>query len=1104
MALRARRTSEHPPVTARPGGSSRRPGSALGLTLAVLLLGPLVGLDATAHAQDVFQFDGTRAYPVGSNAKGFSAGDCNNDGIVDIIAAGQNAGAVVTLLNDGEGIFEFDAMTNVGSQPTGAACGDFNGDGLIDIAAVSRDQGTVGIYHRQETGGFTLAGTRPAGLLPTSLTAGHLNADTHLDLVAVGSRSNDITILLGTGTGTLPPFSGIRVPMDDPHAAAIADFNLDGKPDIAVAGGTDPFVVLLMGDGSSFAPLPETVPHPFHDTRRPPKAVGIAAADINLDGSPDLAVLSLDGAVHLYLGDGTGHFTFLNSFGGPDGAEAVLLDDFDFDGLIDLALLYSSTNSVQVFFATAPAQFPDLLAAPSNQPALNGFGMVDARTVQLDPLDVDSMQLQLVALDNTPPGMAVVQQDDLDDLSVTPVAGLSDTPLGILLADVTNDGTPDAIVNHKVRGRSFPLRLMRGTAAGGYEALLPSGPSTCGDGILEGAELCDDGNPKGRDGCSKTCVPEIKGPVTSIGAADMNGDQINDLVVVDKGGVIALLLSDGQGRFEDVRILGKAKRKTGAVVGDFTSDGIPDIVVMPRSRRSGALLLLVNDGTGEFVPVSMPSARRLKGPLLSGDFDANGFPDVLVGEKSSFALFLNDGAGPARDGGSTAMPRGRLLGFAAADFDEDGWLDVLASFKESRRTPPALLFRGSPTTQFGAGATLGITGSLANPYVVDVDQDLHQDIVSCDPGRSTLCTPYYGNGEGVFGAAALPDDTSVGRDVRGAGAADFDGDGHVDLVGISRRDNRGKVMFRHPQRSEREQTVLVTGMKPAAMALVDLDGNGMTDIVVANEGSNDLSVFMSFGARNYPTPAPVRLPVGGLGAPAIGVGDLNHDGRPDLAVTQAGSDTVTPFLNLGGALAALGPITVGDEPRGVAIGKLNADTALDIVTANRGADTISVLLSQPDGSYLRTDYPSGGQRPSAVTLTDLDHNGFDDVIVTNEKIVSNLRTGNVVTFLNDGTAVFTTPSLTHVRGRETPRAICHGDFDDDGEQDVAVASVDSNDVMVLLGDGTGGWRPDERDFPVGQEASAVWCLDADGDGRTDLAYGRKRAGDVGAILTGDE
>jgi hypothetical protein len=106
--------------------------------------------------------------------------------------------------------------------------------------------------------------------------------------------------------------------------------------------------------------------------------------------------------------------------------------------------------------------------------------------------------------------------------------------------------------------------------------------------------------------------------------------------------------------------------------------------------------------------------------------------------------------------------------------------------------------------------------------------------------------------------------------------------------------------------------------------------------------------------------------------------------------------------------------------------------------------------------------------------------------------------------LNDGTAVFGSPSSVHVRGRETPRAICHGDFDDDGVPDVAVASVDSNDVMVLMGNGSGGWRVDERSFPVGQEASSVWCFDADGDGRSDVAYGRKRAGDVGAILTGEE
>jgi cysteine-rich repeat protein len=1081
--------------------------------VAALALAFLVAIPAAAAAQEMLAYDGTTSYPVGGNAKGFSAGDCDGDGTIDLIAAGQQSNDAVTLRNDGTGRFEFGRSTAVESQPTGAACGDFNGDGLIDIATVSRDKGLLTIYKRKETGGFTVHGTRPAGLQPSSLIAGHLNGDGHIDLVAVGSRSRDVTVYLGTGSNTLPPFSSIRVPMDRPHAAAIADFNQDGHPDIAVSGASNPFVVLLMGDGATFTPLPDRVPSPFAHTRRPPKSRGIAAGDLNQDGKPDLAVLSTNSAISLYLNDGAGNFTLLDAFGVPPGAESIVLEDLDGDGLTDLAVLYSSTNSVQVLRASVPGRFPLPVSAPSTD-TYNAPGATASRTVLLEPPDPESAHTQLVTASATARAILLVDQDEITELSVTPLRSLAEPPQTLLLADMNRDGIPDAVVTRKVRGSAFPIQILPGDTNGGYALPVIGGSATCGDGVVEGAELCDDANTKSRDGCAKNCVPEVKAPLISLEAADLDCDGSTDLVGVDGRGQLFILFGDGSGRYREVRLLAKAHRKTPAAVADFTGDGEPDILYIPAKKRDGALVLLANQrlpddlapgktcrGLGQFSTIPIPSGKQFTGPLLAGDIDSDGNVDAVLGHRKGWTVMYNDGAGPMREGSNVAAPRG-LLSFAAADFDEDGWLDILATFNRRAKSGPVLLYTGAGTGTFVPTSPAGIASPLAYPYVIDIDEDLHQDIVSCDPLGPPGCRVYYGNGQGEFGASALPDDTSVGRDVRGAGVGDFDGDGELDLVGISRRDNRGMILFRHPDRTRRQRAGIGTGKRPAALGVVDLDGNSLPDIVVVNEATNDLSIFMSHGQRAYTTPAPVRLPAGGLGAPALAVGDINGDGRPDLAVTQAGSNTVTPFLNLGGVVAALGSMTTGAGPRGVALGDLNGDATLDIVTANRGADTISVFLSGVDGTYTRQDFSSWGMRPSSVAIADLDGDGLGDVIVTNEKIVSNLRLGNLVTLPNDGAGGFNTTPAVHLRGRMTPRAVCSGDFDGDGIPDVAVASIDSNDVMVLHGDGNGGWRRDEIDFPVGQQASAVWCYDADGDGRTDIAFGRRKGGDVGAILTG--
>jgi hypothetical protein len=213
---------------------------------------------------------------------------------------------------------------------------------------------------------------------------------------------------------------------------------------------------------------------------------------------------------------------------------------------------------------------------------------------------------------------------------------------------------------------------------------------------------------------------------------------------------------------------------------------------------------------------------------------------------------------------------------------------------------------------------------------------------------------------------------------------------------------------------------------------------------------------------------------------------------------------VTLLLNVEGVgLATTKSLPVGNLAWGIALGHLNGDDALDIVTANRSDNSFSVLLSQPDGGYVRTDRNSGGVRATDVATADLNGDGFDDILVTNEMIDAQTDTyGNVVSFLNDGTGNVGNAKFKHVRGREIPRSVCAGDFDDDGFKDIAVASLGTNDIMLLYGDGTGAWRADERIFPVDDAPLSLSCAEADGNGRIDdIAFGRRSGSEVGLIHT---
>jgi len=1083
---------------------------ALHFALVVAIVGILglagSALVATPARALIFSFEDA-AVPVGDNPQGFSITHCDLDGLPDVVAAGFDADTASLFVNDGFGRLLHQATVPTPPQPGGAACADFTGDGLGDFAVSSWANGTVTIYAAEETGGYTEIDTIEVGTQPRAVTSADINLDGKADLLVVNSGSSDITLLFGNGAGGFPTVADIRLPSENqnnrPRAAAVADFDQDGFPDIAVASQGSPSLRLLLGDGLGF--------HFFSPEANLPHAgrlIGMAAADYNDDDIPDLALLSAesagDSAVSLYIGDGDGTFTFDTRIPVREASKAVGLADFDGDGLVDLALSYSDANAVQVVRALGNGRFPGCGIGEGQpfqcpiSPSINEIGNAQLR--------IQDETNQLIFVDSDARSIQLLEMLDLGGPTVSTLLSVEVEPHAILLGDMTNDSQDDAIV---VRGsrRNLGLTIYSGASGGGFDP-APEATETqvCGDGIAEGTELCDDGNTAKKDGCSPSCQPEISRSVAFLEAHDFDADLNLDLLVIDKKNTMRILFGDGAGRFREVRTLGVTKRKSTAGVGDFTGDGLLDIAYMPKRKKDGAVLILVNDGIGGFTLVKpvLPVAKpKLSGPLIAADIDRNGFADLVLQSATKptkgIAVLYSRADSPLGTMASTKTPRGATR-FAAADFNEDGWLDIMVQFR-SKRTSPLILF-GSPGTALVTGPTIPTENARAPLTIADLDEDLHHDLVTCGDGGT--CRILFGDGGGEFRSAPLPATPAIGREVRGAGVADFDEDGFVDLVGVSRRDSIGKIHFGGLSPSTLD---LETGTKPSALKIADFNGDGLPDIVVGNEGSQDVSIFTNAGNRQFNTLARIKLPAGGSGPIGLDVADVNDDGTLDVGVSQAEDPRVTVLLNtVGAGFAAMVNFETGAGPRGVALANLNGDALLDIVTANRDADTISVFLSTPAGDYEpRADLPSGGAKPWDIVAIDMNDNGFDDLVVLNGRHAPTATEGSVVTFLNDadGTGSLTQSAPVVVHGRETPTTMCVGNFDGDGAHDIAIGGVGTHDISMLHGDGAGGWNGDRRCVPANQPVSTVSCNDADGDGLTDIAFGRRRGSDVGAILTGD-
>jgi hypothetical protein len=134
-----------------------------------------------------------------------------------------------------------------------------------------------------------------------------------------------------------------------------------------------------------------------------------------------------------------------------------------------------------------------------------------------------------------------------------------------------------------------------------------------------------------------------------------------------------------------------------------------------------------------------------------------------------------------------------------------------------------------------------------------------------------------------------------------------------------------------------------TGPAPNSVVIGDLNGDGKPDLATANATSNTVSVLLGDGDGNFEEKTDFGT---GMFPRSLAIGDLNGDGKPDLATANATSTTVSVLLGNGdGSFRVKSDFGTGDYPTSVAIGDLNSDGKLDVVTANYSTRTVSVLLN---------------------------------------------------------------------------------------------------------------------------------------------------------------
>jgi FG-GAP-like repeat len=297
-----------------------------------------------------------------------------------------------------------------------------------------------------------------------------------------------------------------------------------------------------------------------------------------------------------------------------------------------------------------------------------------------------------------------------------------------------------------------------------------------------------------------------------------------------------------------------------------------------------------------------------------------------------------------------------------------------------------------------------------------------------------------------------------------------------------------------------------TGSHPSSIAVGDLNGDGHPDLAVANAYSDIFSSTVSILLGNGDgTFRPQTEYAVGDYPFAVAMGDLNGDGRLDLAVANESSNNT--LANGVSVLLGNGDGTFRQQvqypayaPSALVLADLNRDGKLDIALADP-ANTIFVLLrGNGDGTFqYPTGYSTTATFPGTIAVGDFNGDGLPDLVLGDHgpeppPIVSTLDV-----FVGNGDGTFQPPSSYRVG--EAVNFVAATDVNGDGKLDLLAANGASNDVSVLLGNGDGSFQAPVA-YAAGSAPSAISVADMDGDGRPDLIVSDQLSNEV-SILSGD-
>jgi hypothetical protein len=771
-------------------------------------------------------FEGPRGFWVGPTLYSAPAGDLDGDGDLDLAALEtgypNEPGRISLLLNEGKGTFSHRPIDpGFPLKPVVGTVGDFDGDGSLDLAVATEGPPRTMVFINRKDGRFEPAGSAEIPARPSAIVASDLDGDGDLDLSAAtfgSAEGGSVTVLRNLGGGNLEAAPAIPV-AGIPASIAAADLDLDGRPDLAIprspGGGSQPRgIVVLWGRGKGEFESPVVLPgSEFSSGSSRPSS--IAASDLNGDGFPDLT-LATEGPLLRVFFHQEGRFSWKTvDLPSTTSTTAVVATDLDGDGDLDLAA--GTYNGVQPFRNDGPGTF-----APG-------------------------------ALAEAGGSCWEIRAGDLD-----------------------GDGDNDL-------------------AATGYELGMVLVFPNQGAGTFSIAE--------------ETIPPDLDSAHFPV-AADLDGDGMIDLAAGAPWDgprdqtAVSVLWNEGGGRFGEGEKFDVPKVMNRLVPGDFDGDGLPDLVVVHANPVAVSILTHVAPRRftlGPPIPVADEGAMAEDWiPAAAGDLNGDGALDLAVAVPGTAYFLLNRGGGFEVSPQLTSMD-GDPTSLAAGDLDGDGRADLVLS-------------GGIPTTLYFSRGDAWFVNLSESPFlrsvaIADVDGDGNLDFAGAT-GEGVLL---YNSGGGGIMPAGLGPERMAFRFLEADSIISGDLDGDMDQD-FALAHSRSLVLLVNNGRGGFRLEAIATPEPPLGLNAVDLDGDGDRDLAFRSSRDDRpvISVLWNSPRASRDDLDGNKVPdeCGHIPPPSRFVrGDTNADGALDLSDSIA----ILGYLFLGEALLCLDAADPNDD-----------------------------------------------------------------------------------------------------------------------------------------------------------------------------------------------